>query len=174
MPRVILCVLDSFGIGNAPDAADYGDQGADTLLHIAEACAEGAGDEPGLRAGQLHLPNLDALGLGAAGQLSSGALAPGLTATPRGGTLGASEHSPRHRRSGGSCQHSDGPADEGPGADERGGDEQRPPPQQQRRPRLVGRIRSGRGVDLWIPGYLGPIMAATRFAPRWVWRRMPR
>jgi phosphopentomutase len=80
--------MDSFGIGNAPDAADYGDQGADTLLHIAEACAGGAGDEPGLRAGQLHLPNLDALGLGAAGQLSSGALAPGLTATPRGGRWG--------------------------------------------------------------------------------------
>jgi NAD(P)-dependent dehydrogenase (short-subunit alcohol dehydrogenase family) len=38
----------------------------------------------------------------------------------------------------------------------------------------VARIRSGRGVDLWIPGYLGAVMAATRFAPRWVWRRMPR
>lgn len=38
----------------------------------------------------------------------------------------------------------------------------------------VARIRSGRGVDLWIPGYLGAIMAASRFAPRWVWRRLPR
>lgn len=39
---------------------------------------------------------------------------------------------------------------------------------------VVARIRAGKGVDLWIPAYLGPIMAATRFAPRWVWRRMPR
>jgi phosphopentomutase len=80
MPRVILCVLDSFGIGGAPDADQYGDAGADTLLHIAEK-----------RAGQgrpLHLPNLDALGLGAAGQLASGRLAPGLSATPRGGRWG--------------------------------------------------------------------------------------
>ena len=36
MPRAILCILDSFGIGGAPDAADFGDEGADTLGHIAE------------------------------------------------------------------------------------------------------------------------------------------
>ncbi|MGC3993923.1 MAG: SDR family NAD(P)-dependent oxidoreductase [Propionicimonas sp.] len=39
---------------------------------------------------------------------------------------------------------------------------------------VVRRIRSGGGPDLWIPGYLGAVMAGTRFAPRWVWRRMPR
>ncbi|MCA0297243.1 MAG: SDR family NAD(P)-dependent oxidoreductase [Actinobacteria bacterium] len=39
---------------------------------------------------------------------------------------------------------------------------------------VVARIRSGRGVDLWIPGYLGAVMALTRFVPRPVWRRMPR
>lgn len=88
MSRVILCVLDSFGIGGAPDAADYGDAGANTLLHIAEACAAGAGDQADLRQGRLHLPNLDALGLGAAGRASSGVLAPGLTAEPRGGRWG--------------------------------------------------------------------------------------
>ena len=88
MPRAILCVLDSFGIGGAPDAADYGDIGADTLLHIAEACAAGQGDQPGLRHGPLSLPNLDALGLGAAGRLSSGTLAPGLSGMPRGGRWG--------------------------------------------------------------------------------------
>ncbi len=42
MPRAILCILDSFGIGGAPDAADYNDghghndMGSDTLGHIAD------------------------------------------------------------------------------------------------------------------------------------------
>ena len=44
----------------------YGDAGADTLGHIAEACREGRGDRAGLREGPLHLPNLSRLGLGAA------------------------------------------------------------------------------------------------------------
>jgi phosphopentomutase len=88
MPRAILAVLDSFGIGGAPDAADYGDTGANTLLHIAQACAQGQGDRPGLRSGSLRLPNLDALGLGAAGKLSSGMLAPGLSDKPLGGRWG--------------------------------------------------------------------------------------
>lgn len=88
MPRVILCVLDSFGIGNAPDAADYGDTGANTLLHIAEACAAGSGDRDGLRQGPLQLPNMAALGLGAAARLSSGTLPPGLDGQPRGGRWG--------------------------------------------------------------------------------------
>ena len=39
MRRAIVLVLDSFGIGSAPDAATFGDQGADTLGHIAAACA---------------------------------------------------------------------------------------------------------------------------------------
>ena len=30
--RVFLIVLDSFGVGNAPDAAQYNDSGANTLL----------------------------------------------------------------------------------------------------------------------------------------------
>ena len=49
MPRVLLIILDSVGIGGAEDAAAYGDAGADTVGHIAEACATGAGDRPGLR-----------------------------------------------------------------------------------------------------------------------------
>ncbi|MBI4921181.1 MAG: phosphopentomutase [Devosia nanyangense] len=95
MPRAIVCILDSFGIGGAPDAKDYNDghghsdEGANTLLHIAERCAAGGGDRDGLRRGPLSLPNLDALGLGAAGKLSSGTLAPGLTDTPKGGRYGA-------------------------------------------------------------------------------------
>ncbi len=89
MPRVILAVLDSFGIGGAPDAASFfnderPDTGANTFLHIAEACAVGKGDQDGLRAGPLNLPNLDKLGLGAAGELSSGTLAPGFTNQPAG------------------------------------------------------------------------------------------
>lgn len=65
MPRAILCILDSFGIGGAPDAAAYGDQGADTLGHIAERV-------------DLRLPNLSALGLGAAAELSTGTWPKGL------------------------------------------------------------------------------------------------
>lgn len=63
MARAFLFVLDSLGIGNAPDAAEYGDLGANTLGHIAEFCAAGAGDRAGLRAGSLQLPNLTMLGL---------------------------------------------------------------------------------------------------------------
>jgi phosphopentomutase len=52
LKRVTIIVLDSLGVGAAPDAAGYGDAGADTLLHILEA-------SPGLR-----VPNLLSLGLG--------------------------------------------------------------------------------------------------------------
>jgi len=48
--RIIWIVLDSVGIGELPDAADYGDVGRDTLGHIA-------------RSRPLHLPNLVRLGL---------------------------------------------------------------------------------------------------------------
>ncbi len=78
MPRAILCVLDSFGIGGAEDAERFGDAGSDTLGHIAEACAAGKGDREGLRSGLLRLPNMDRLGLGAASLLSNGTAAPGL------------------------------------------------------------------------------------------------
>ena len=49
--RVIVIVLDSVGIGEAPDAAAYGDVGSHTLGNIAQAV------------GGLHLPNLEAMGL---------------------------------------------------------------------------------------------------------------
>jgi phosphopentomutase len=88
MPRVILCVLDSFGIGGAPDAADYDDAGANTLLHIAEASAAGKADRDGLRAGPLALPNMSAMGLGAAGLAASGTQAPGLARGAAGGRWG--------------------------------------------------------------------------------------
>lgn len=83
MTRAFLIVMDSVGCGGAPDAAEFGDAGANTLGHIALACAEGRADQG--RSGPLHLPNLDALGLGAAIELASGLKAPGL-GTPGLGT----------------------------------------------------------------------------------------
>lgn len=50
--RVFCIILDSVGIGTSPDAATYGDEGAATLQHCAEAV------------GGLDLPVLQSLGLG--------------------------------------------------------------------------------------------------------------
>ena len=58
------------------------DTGSNTLTHIAQACADGRAEEG--RSGQLKMPNLDALGLGAAIRLASGDETPGLEATPQG------------------------------------------------------------------------------------------
>jgi phosphopentomutase len=63
--RAIIAVLDSFGIGSAPDAARFGDAGANTFGHIVKACAEGKADSAG-RKGPLAVPNLLSLGLGLA------------------------------------------------------------------------------------------------------------
>jgi phosphopentomutase len=88
MKRALLLVLDSFGIGASADAERFGDAGANTLLHIAEACARGEADN-GLRHGPLHLPNLARLGLGQAALLSAGTLPPGFSAdTPIDGAYG--------------------------------------------------------------------------------------
>ncbi len=78
MARALLIVLDSVGIGGAEDAAAYGDAGSDTVGHIAEACAEGRGEQPGLRQGPLHLPFMSALGLGLACEASTGRMPPNL------------------------------------------------------------------------------------------------
>jgi phosphopentomutase len=72
MSRALLIVLDSFGCGGAPDADAFGDAGADTFGHIAQACAQGRGDRPSLRAGPLRLPFLQALGLVEAAVASTG------------------------------------------------------------------------------------------------------
>lgn len=50
MKRVFLIVLDSFGIGEMADAADYGDAGTNTLRSVALSSA-------------FHMPNMGALGL---------------------------------------------------------------------------------------------------------------
>ena len=52
--RAFVLVLDACGAGELPDSADYGDAGANTLAHVAEA------------AGGLDLPVLGRLGLGSA------------------------------------------------------------------------------------------------------------
>ncbi|MDP3896521.1 MAG: phosphopentomutase [Mesorhizobium sp.] len=80
MARAFLFVLDSFGIGGAPDAAAFGDEGADTFGHIAAACAVGKGDQAGLRAGPLAIPNMIALGLGEAARTATGVLPAGIEA----------------------------------------------------------------------------------------------
>ncbi|HLA02791.1 MAG TPA: phosphopentomutase [Aestuariivirga sp.] len=59
MSRVFLFILDSFGIGGAPDAKKYGDEGANTFVHIAERM-------------KLNIPNLAALGLGLAAEACTG------------------------------------------------------------------------------------------------------
>ena len=82
MPRAFLVVMDSVGCGGAPDAAAFGDEGSNTLAHIAQACAEGRAEVG--RSGPLRMPNLDRLGLGAAIRLASGAPTPGLSAVPEG------------------------------------------------------------------------------------------
>ena len=95
MCRAFLVVLDSVGCGGAPDAARFGDDGADTLGHIAQACEAGRADRAGLRSGPLHLPHFDALGLGHACHVSTGIVPPGLSITqpPRGLATAARETS---------------------------------------------------------------------------------
>jgi len=52
MKRVVIVVLDSVGVGALPDAHLYGDEGSNTLAHVAKAM------------GGLHMPNAGKLGLG--------------------------------------------------------------------------------------------------------------
>ena len=48
--RIFLIVLDSFGVGELPDAADFGDEGSNTLRALQNT-------------GKLNCPNLQSLGL---------------------------------------------------------------------------------------------------------------
>ena len=75
--RALILVMDSVGIGAAPDAAAYGDDGADTIGHIAGACAVGDADNH-IRQGPLCLPHLVELGLGEAHHLATGRRLAGL------------------------------------------------------------------------------------------------
>jgi phosphopentomutase len=81
--RAIILVLDSLGLGSSADAHRYGDNGADTLGHIAEACAEGNANNS-QRQGPLNIPNLLRWGLGAAANASRGKPLPVASVTPQG------------------------------------------------------------------------------------------
>lgn len=74
--RVFIIVLDSFGVGAAPDAADFGDSGADTI----GSCA---------KTGKLCVPNMQRLGLFNIDGVSAGEK----TAEPTGAYLRISERS---------------------------------------------------------------------------------
>ncbi|QPC86545.1 phosphopentomutase [Mesorhizobium sp. NBSH29] len=63
MKRAFVFVLDSFGVGGAADAQHFRDEGANTFLHIAAACASGRCDREGVRAGRLCVPNMTSLGI---------------------------------------------------------------------------------------------------------------
>ncbi len=52
VPRVLVVVCDSWGVGGAPDATDYGDEGSDTLGNTSRVV------------GGIHAPALESLGLG--------------------------------------------------------------------------------------------------------------
>ncbi|MDX2080305.1 MAG: phosphopentomutase [Terrimicrobiaceae bacterium] len=70
--KALVVVLDSVGVGYAPDAADYGDAGANTLGHILE------------RNPKLRVPNLKKIGLDSALALAAG----GIPAPPERGSVG--------------------------------------------------------------------------------------
>jgi phosphopentomutase len=78
MSRALIIVLDSLGVGGAPDAVAFGDAGADTLGHIAQRCAAGDADRAGVRSGRLQLPHLAALGMGEACRTATGRAVSGL------------------------------------------------------------------------------------------------
>lgn len=84
MPRAFIIVIDSLGCGGAPDADKYGDEGANTLGHIAVACAAGLANTRG-RDGALHAPTLASLGLGVAARFSTGASLTGVPELLRSG-----------------------------------------------------------------------------------------
>lgn len=89
MPRAFLVVIDSVGIGGAPDAdqffnGDVADTRANTLGHIAQACIAQRGTP-------LHLPNLGALGMWEALRFSDHGPAPQVQVTGSWGV--AREHS---------------------------------------------------------------------------------
>lgn len=75
MKRVIILLLDSFGIGSSEDAENYGDDGANTLGHIIEYCNSAKTVTKRKHEGPLHIPHMTQLGLLAALQESQGKLA---------------------------------------------------------------------------------------------------
>lgn len=96
MLRAFLIVIDSVGIGGAPDAnrffnGDRPDTGANTLAHIAAECVAGRAEKG--RSGPLHLPTMTGLGLSEAIRTASG-IDTSLMAPPTGLYGAATEISP--------------------------------------------------------------------------------
>ncbi len=79
MGKAILIVLDSLGIGGAPDASFYDDEGSNTFGSIALACSNGHADIG--RKGALKVPNLEYLGIYSATRLSTGLTLPNTDST---------------------------------------------------------------------------------------------
>ena len=71
MARVIILMMDSFGVGGAKDAAAFGDEGADTFLHIAQNYPN------------FSVPNLESLGLNQASLLATQQEAPLISGVAR-------------------------------------------------------------------------------------------
>ncbi|MBC7454416.1 MAG: phosphopentomutase, partial [Massilia sp.] len=69
MSRAFILLLDSFGLGAAPDAEDFGDAGANTFGHIAQWAHDSG--QP------MQLPNLERLGIAAAAHQACGEWAAG-------------------------------------------------------------------------------------------------
>ncbi len=82
MQRVIILVADGFGIGAAPDAAQFSDEGANTLGHIATHYRKETGK-------QLDLPNLSRMGLMQASGYCTGTPVDAVNYSPDGGAFGA-------------------------------------------------------------------------------------
>lgn len=76
MSRVIILLLDSFGIGAADDAAHYHDQGANTFGHILRACQQNQANQLSLREGELKIPHLARWGLIAAAKAATSEIFP--------------------------------------------------------------------------------------------------
>ncbi len=79
MGKAILIVLDSLGVGGAPDACLYNDEGSNTFGSIALACSNGDADIG--RKGVLKVPNLESLGIYSAAKLSTGLTLPNTDST---------------------------------------------------------------------------------------------
>lgn len=75
LARAFILILDSFGVGGAPDADLFGDIGADTLGHIAQHCFE--------RNRHLILPNMESLGLANIAKMATGNIPSGMNVTAK-------------------------------------------------------------------------------------------
>jgi phosphopentomutase len=81
MARAIVLVIDGFGIGHAPDAADFGDISANTFANLARAFYQQENRE-------INLPNLAKLGLIKASQEAGNCQFPVVAQTPEQGAYG--------------------------------------------------------------------------------------